>query len=108
VLRAGELEGRKVYLVRLKAGDLPVTKLSVDAETGDVLKVENTVILPAIGGLRATTTNEDFRDVHGLRLPYRSIESNEQTGRTILQVENVEVNLELDEGLFTLRPPGDR
>jgi len=107
VLRAGELQGRKIYLVRLKTGELPVTKLSVDADTGDVLKVENTIVLPEIGGLRATTINEDFRDVHGMRLPYRSIESNEQTGQTILEVERVEVNVELDEELFILRPPAE-
>ena len=39
-----------------------------------------------------------------MRVPYRSVESNELTGRTIYQVENVEVGVELGPDFFTLQP----
>ena len=108
VLRAGELGGREIYVVKLGGGDLPPIKLSVDAETGDVLKVEQTIILPGLGDIPVTTINEDFREVHGMRIPYRIIESNEQTGRTVYEVENFEINLDLDEDTFIIEPPDER
>ena len=51
---------------------------------------------------------EDYRNVQGLRVPYRTIESNEATGRTIFEVESVEINVDLDEDAFILRPRDDR
>lgn len=39
-----------------------------------------------------------------MRVPYRYVESNELTGRTIYQVESVEVGVELKPDLFTLQP----
>ena len=105
VLREGEFEGRKIYVVKLAQEDLPAIKLSVDAETGDVLKVDNTVVLPGLGALPITTVNEDFRNVHGMRIPYRYVDSNEQTGRTVYDVEKVEINLDLAEDAFVRQPP---
>ncbi len=102
VLREDEFDGRKVYILKLQGGELPPTKLSVDAESGDVLRVENTVIFPGLGGLPVTTIHEDFREVHGMRIPYRTIESNDQTGRTVYVVEDFEINLDLDESVFVL------
>ncbi len=54
-----------------------------------------------------TTNYEDYRVVHGMRIPYRRIESNEATGRTVYDVENVEINLDLNEDTFIIRAPDD-
>ena len=40
VLDSRELDGRKVYLLKLQSGELPPTTIYVDADTGDVLKSE--------------------------------------------------------------------
>ena len=80
--------------------------VSVDVQTGDVLHEQRTVAMPGGGGLPMTTTYSDYRDVGGIRVPYRYVESNEQAGRTINRVESVDVGVTLDPDIFTLeRPP---
>ena len=103
VLRADELAGRKVYVVKLQQGEIAPLRLSVDAETGDVLKIETNLIIPGLGGLPVNTVSEDYREVHGLRIAHRSIESNEQTGRTVYEVEDFVVNLDLADDFFVPR-----
>jgi hypothetical protein len=43
--------------------------------------------------------------VHGIRVPARAISSNEQTGRTIVEDETIETNIQLDDDFFILTPP---
>ena len=105
VVRAGEFGGRRIYVVRLESAGLPPVIVSVDAETGDVLHEQRTVAIPGGGGLPMTTTYSDYRDVRGVRVPYRYVESNEQAGRTLYQVESVDVGVELDPNVFTLQRP---
>jgi len=51
-----------------------------------------------------TTTYSDYREVGGMRVPHRYIESNEMAGRAIYQVERVEVGVDLPPDTFALRP----
>jgi hypothetical protein len=104
VLGSSELDGRAIYTVKLQQGDLPATKLSVDAQTGDVLQVENTILIPGLGGMPVITRNKDFHDLHGMRVAYHSQESNEQTGRTVYEIEEFEINIDLPNDFFTLKP----
>ena len=108
MLRADDIGERFVYVVRLETEGLPAIRLSVDVATGDVLRVERTLVIPGIGGMPVVDTYEDYRSLHGMRIPYRTIESNEATGRTIFEVESVEINLDLDEDAFIIRPPDER
>jgi hypothetical protein len=39
-----------------------------------------------------------------MRLPYRSVETSEQSGRKIYEVERVEIGVELKPDLFKLQP----
>ena len=45
--------------------------------------------------MTVTTTYSDYRDVGGMRVPHRYMESNELIGRAIYQVERVEVGVKL-------------
>jgi CubicO group peptidase (beta-lactamase class C family) len=105
VVRADVLDDKEVYVVELKAGDLPAITAYVDAVTGDVLLLEVTSIQEGGIGIPVTTRFEDFREVYGIRLPTRSISSNEETGRTIIEDETIETNLELDDDFFVLTAP---
>jgi hypothetical protein len=82
----------------------------VDAETGDVLRIDRIMILPGdIGRLPVTTTYGDFREVDGVRVPFRSVETNEQMGRTVFETLGVEHDVELPAGTFAAavaRTPG--
>jgi CubicO group peptidase (beta-lactamase class C family) len=105
VLRSGEFDGRKVYILKLERGDLPPLTIYVDATTGDVLKSEGVVITELRIGIPVTTRYEDYREVHGVRIAFRTISSNEETGSLVIQVETIEVNLDIDDEFFILTPP---
>ncbi len=105
VVRADTLDGKEVYVVELKGGDLPVMTVYVDAVTGDVLLSETTAIQEGGIGIPVTTRFEDFRDVYSIRVPSRSIASNEETGRTISEDETIETNIEMDDAFFVLTGP---
>jgi CubicO group peptidase (beta-lactamase class C family) len=105
VARADILDDKEVYVVELKFGDLPAMTVFVDAVTGDVLLSEIISIQEGGIGIPVTIRFEDFREVHGIRIPFRSIASNEQSGRTITEDETIETNIQLDDDFFILTPP---
>jgi hypothetical protein len=105
VVRADILDDKEVYVVELKFGDLPAMTVFVDAVTGDVLLSEIVSIQEGGIGIPVTTRFEDFHEVHGIRVPSRSIASNEETGRTIVEDETIETNIQLDDDFFILTPP---
>ena len=78
--------------------------MSVDAETGDVLQTQQAMWIPEAGAIPTTTTYADYREVGGIRVPHRCMESTEIGGRMIYQVERVEVGVELALDTFTLEP----
>jgi hypothetical protein len=111
VVRAGQLEGRKLYGIQLESAGLPPTRVAVDAETGDVLQEQRTMVLAGVGAIASTTTYSDYRDVGGMRVSHRYVETNEQIGRTIYEVERVEVGVELGPDTFrapTAKSDGER
>jgi len=105
VLRADTLDDKEAYVVELKAGDLPAMTVFVDAVTGDVLMSKIISIQEGGIGVPVTVRSEDFREVYGIRAPSRAISSNEQTGRTIVEDETIEINIQLDDDFFILTPP---
>ncbi len=103
VVRAGALGGRKVYGIQLESAGLPPTLVAVDAETGDVLQDRRTMSFAEAGAMLVTTTYSDYRDIGGMRVPHRYVESNDLIGRTIYEVERVEVGVTLAPEIFTLQ-----
>ena len=100
VLERSELDGQAVYIVKLqREGGEPI-RLSVDAATGDVLRAQTNFILPGVGALPVTSLSTDYREVEGMRVAFRSEETNEQAGRTVYEVEEFAVNVEVDDGFF--------
>ena len=109
VVRAGVLGGRKVYGIQLESAGLPPALVAVDAETGDVLQDRRTMSFAEAGAVLVTTTYSDYRDVGGMRAPYRYVVSNDLVGRAIYEVERVEVGVTLAPDTFTrqaLTPSG--
>jgi outer membrane lipoprotein-sorting protein len=104
VLREDKVDGNPVYVVELRKKGLPNVTLGVDTKTGDLLVLTTTIVMPGLGGVPSITRFEDYRFVDGMRTPFRRMESNEQMGRTVYQIERVEFDAEVDNGLFTLRP----
>jgi CubicO group peptidase (beta-lactamase class C family) len=104
VVRADILDDKEVYVVELKYGELPAMTVFVDAVTGDVLLFEVTSIQEGGIGIPVTTRFEDFQEVNGIRVHFRSILSNEESGRTIIEDQTIETNIQLDDDFFILTP----
>jgi len=70
--------------------------------------LKSTVIVLQEGGIGipVTTQYEDYREVHGVRIPFRAISSNEHSGGMTVQYESIEVNLDIDDNFFILTPTG--
>ena len=105
VVRADTLDDKEVYVMELKSGDLPAMTVYVDAVTGDVLLSEVTSMQEGGIGIPVTTRFENFQEMHGIRIPLRSIATNEESGWTIFEEETIETNIDLDEDFFILTPP---
>ena len=105
VLSDGELNGIKVYILKLQHGKLPPVTVYVDAENGNMLKSQGVLLARGGIGIPVESLFEDYREIEGVRIPFRTISSNESSGRTIVQYEFIETNIEVDESIFTLTPP---
>lgn len=107
VVRNAELEGNKVYVLKLERGDLPPITIYVDANNGDVLKEELVILTEGGIGIPIETLYEDYREVKGVRIPFRTISSNEASGRTVIQIKEFKTGLKLDDDFFSLDSPLD-
>ena len=100
------LDGQEAYVIRLRAGELPTIEASVDAETGDLLRFEMSVLEPSLGiAIPIVTRQEDFRDVEGVRVAFRRVSRNEMSGETVFEIEKFETDIAVDELLFA--PPSN-
>ena len=104
VLSKKEIAGRKVYLVELKGNEAPSFTLTLDAETGDIIKAQTTVMIRGTSQRPPISFQyEDYRDVHGLRIPFRVISESEHQGNIIYEFENAEIGLDIKDSLFDLK-----
>jgi CubicO group peptidase (beta-lactamase class C family) len=105
VLRAEERGGRPTWVVALKAGEGVALTAWVDAQTGDTLFEEYDQPVPNIGALHRVRSYSDFREVEGLRVPFRSTLEDEYSGRMLFELEDLKAHLDLPEDAFRLPPP---
>ena len=103
VLRWEQYGDRSALLVQLRNGDASPIRALVDPETGDLLRFEASVPVPGAGTeIPVSVTLEDYRDVEGLRIPFRTTTENPESGQTITVLESLETGIEAREGLYTL------
>jgi hypothetical protein len=93
---------RPTHVVKLTAEGLEPHTLQIDAETGEVLTATSYEIsgsgLPQVP---VKTVFGDYRDVGGLRLPFRIRVSNDHTGATTVTFDSIETGLELPAATFS-------
>jgi CubicO group peptidase (beta-lactamase class C family) len=96
------LDDRKAYTLILREGELPVISASIDAETGDLLRYEMSILDPRLGvTVKTLTRMEDYRDVDGIRVAFRRVSSNDFTGKSVVEIETFETNIEIDKQTFS-------
>ncbi len=105
VVRADERGGRPAWIVKLQAAEGVELTAWVDAETGDTLFEEyDEPVSGALGVLHRVRSYSDFREVEGLRVPYRSTLEDEYTGRMVFELEHLEARVDLPDDAFRLEP----
>lgn len=96
-------DGAELIVVRLQPHQAPAMKLFIDADTGLLARIDSQEIAGETVKVPITTTLEDYRDVAGCRLPFRSITSHAGVGRIVTRIERAEVDVAVPEDAFT--PP---
>ncbi len=102
-----ELDDREVYVLSLRKGELPPSRVLVDVETGDFLRLEMAMLGMSGMQIPMTVVFEDYREVDGVRLPMRQTSSTVQTGETVLEFTEIETGLDVPESFFVLERPKD-
>lgn len=100
VLGLDDFKGKKVYKLALKEADLPTTTVFLDSETGDVLRVKTKVMVPSMGSVGVDTVYEDYREQHGLRVPFIMTVNNPMMGETVIKLEAFKVKQKYNENTF--------
>jgi CubicO group peptidase (beta-lactamase class C family) len=101
-----EQKGRAVYTLKLTAKDVPPYTVTVDAETGDLLSANTQWMRPgSTAQMVEISIFEEYREVQGLRIPYKITTMNPYHGRIIMQFEDLETQIMLRDDLFTLPSP---
>ena len=104
VLRNDTLDDRPVHVLRLKKGSHPGRTFWVDAETGDVLRMNQTTLEGPVR-IPVTVDYSDFTEVDGVRVARRAESSNPASGRTVVTFTETETGLDLGEASFVLEDP---
>jgi len=108
IVRSGEVDGEKVFVLKLSAKGIPTRTLYVSAESGLVLKEKTAVIAPGIGQFPVTLTYADYRPVNGVMLPFKIVSKTLHSGEVVTQFERSKTLDELPDSAFRLTPPSDR
>lgn len=85
VTGTSEIGGKAVYKVLLKAQDLPAVTVYIDQLSGDVLKARTQVLIPSMGSINMRIEYQDYREKHGLRLPFKTTINNPMMGEVMVE-----------------------
>lgn len=108
VLKRSEHEGTQVVLIRIKNPDAPGITLYVDPSNGDVLRFDTSMPVPGANmEIPITVYLEDYREIDGIRIPFKTTTENAESGRTVVEVEMFEARVSVCDALFTLADDGD-
>ncbi len=104
VVRNDSVDGRPVHVVRLEKGHLPSRTYWIDAESGDLVRV-NRIAIEDSARIPVMTTFSEFEEHDGLRRAMRVEIENPASGRTVLTFEKIASRLELHDEVFTIVNP---
>jgi hypothetical protein len=97
-----EMKGRKVAGLALATLEGKAGTYFFDLESGQLVRLELPPPEEVEGALPISVDYSDFRTVDGVTIPFHSVVFNPPL-RTVLQIESVKHNVELDEAIFRPR-----
>lgn len=98
---------RSAVIVTATKGDLPKHRLEVDAGTGDVLEESFGMLFRGPGNIPTVRKYSDYRDVLGLRVPFRMSIENEPQGEVSIEIQTLEKFEGEPAVAFPPSPPSD-
>ena len=101
-----EFEGEEAYAVRLKSGGEQAVTVFVSVESGLPIGRRESRASPLGPRVPTTTRMGDYREVGGMRLPFRVEIENPFTGVIAVRYERMEVDGEVDERVFERKEDG--
>ncbi len=98
-------EGTENAIVILsETGAGPAMRIYLDPNTGRTLGVRSAVPVPGVGNIPILTRYGDWRDVDGVSIPFRVEIENPFTGKTVIENERVEFDVEIPASSFVVEP----
>jgi len=101
-----ELAGREkvgdkdAFVLRMSPKTGPAGSLFIDADTYLIVKTVATIDAPPVGTIEQTLSLSDYRDVDGVKVPYK-IRSTNQFQDVSITVTKVEQNSPIDDQMFS-------
>jgi outer membrane lipoprotein-sorting protein len=101
-----ELLGREkvgdkdAYILQISPKTGPAGRLFIDVDTNLIVKTIVTVDAPPVGTIEQTLTMSDYRDVDGVKVPYK-IRSSNSFQDVSITVTNVVQNSPIDDQMFS-------
>jgi CubicO group peptidase (beta-lactamase class C family) len=96
------LGDEEVWIVRVECEFLPPLTRYVSTRTGLLLKEEAWVTAKGMGTVPLTVHCENYREVAGVKLPFRLISQSRVTGKQTMQFTEAKANREIQEDTFAL------
>lgn len=90
---------RDAYVINFQPTQGPPVRQFIDAETFMPLRASIKMTVPQLGELEQTSEASDFRDIDGVKVPFKVQVSSKVQGYTIV-VAKVEQNVTLDDKMF--------
>jgi len=95
--KVGEHDGFALVVTPVKG---PVSRVVVDGESYLPVRATITVDIPDLGPVEQTTEFSDFRDVNGVKVPFK-IKGTSSVQTFLITVSKIEHNVEVDQALFS-------
>ncbi len=107
VVGMSEIDGEKVFKLVFSGDEVGDRKVTISADTGLMLEDSYSTPQPMIGSLQVTVKYSDFREVNGLQFPFKAVYANPFTGKTVVEVKEVEPVAKAPKTMFYQAPPED-
>ena len=105
LLKEDSVDDRQVWIFKLQHEDDPSKTVTIDRQTGDVLRVASKQPVPEIGGsLPYSIVYRDYKEVGGVRIPMTITTRNDMTGDSVVGFTGVETNVDAPDELFQVIP----
>ena len=102
VLKRVHHEDKALLLVRVVPREAPGSTMFVLEESGMVVRSDSLAQVPGVGIVGIQTQYGDFRDVDGMRLPFRTVEkyASQLIGLVVTTLDNAETGVDVSEETF--------